>query len=188
MSDGQFAIRILEFREEYKHLPDGSTKVIDWVEYCRPGMANMATNTLRITDKVKEREDFQREMGEAYKRWKQGQEIPETGTPVGAWPGLTPDQVKAFKAAGIKTVEDIAIMTDRMKSSVKLPGLERLKAEAKMFLEAKDQRGVEIRLQQQHDEIEALKAMLAERMEDAPKRRGRPPKAAEHSDEEEQAA
>jgi len=186
MADGEFAIRIIEFREEYKILPDGTTKVIEKLEWCRPGAANMATNVLLITDKVKAAPGWET-VAHHYDRWKAGQEIPETGTPVGAWPGLTPDQVRAFKSAGIKTVEDIAIMTDRMKSSVKLPGLERLKAEAKMFLEAKDQRGVEIRLQQQHDEIEALKAMLAERLEDAPKRRGRPPKV-EHSDEEEQAA
>ena len=112
--------------------------------------------------------------------------MPETGTPLGAWPSLDAEQVAAFKMAGIRTVEDVAAMNDRQKSQVKLPGLTRLQQEARTFMDAKDSRAVELELQQLRDQVAALTAAQeADYGRDAvpvemaaPKRRGRPPKAA----------
>lgn len=44
----------------------------------------------------------------AYKAWKAGQDIPETGTPIRTWPALSPAQVKSILAARVRTVEDLA--------------------------------------------------------------------------------
>lgn len=180
----EFAVRPMRFWEEYKTLADGTTKVIEKMEWTRPGMMHMQTGILLINEKVKAAPGWET-VEPAYNAWKKGQEIPESGTPLGAWPGLTPEQSNAFKQAGMKTVEDIATMNDRQKAMVKLPGLERLKSEAKTFLEAKDVRGVELELQRLRDELAALKAAREDDAAEAPKRRGRPPRAqSEHQDEE----
>ena len=177
----QIAARPLKFYLKYKTAPDGSTITEEWCDFARPGMENMQVTPMRITKKVLEHETWDA-WKPYYDAWKKGQEIPEFGTPLGAWPLLTSEEVQAFKMAGIKTVEDVISMNDRQKGAVKLPNLERFRNEARMFMEAKDQRVVEMKLQQQQEEIAALRAMLEERADiaaaaDVPKRRGRPPKA-----------
>lgn len=176
----QIAARPLKFYLKYKTGPDGTTITEEWCDYARPGMENMQVTPMRITQKVRDHATWE-EWAPYYDAWKKGQEIPEFGTPLGAWPLLTSEEVQAFKMAGIKTVEDVISMNDRQKGGVKLPNLERFRNEARLFMEAKDQRVVEMKLQQQQEEIAALKAMLEERIDagaamDAPKRRGRPPK------------
>ncbi len=173
--NSEFAVRPMRFWEEYKILANGTTKTVEKMEWTRPGMAHMQTGILIINDKVKAAPGWET-VSPAYEAWKKGQEIPESGTPLGAWPGLTSEQANAFKQSGMKTVEDIAGMNDRQKAMVKLPGLERLKAEAKTFLEAKDSRGVELELQRLRDELAALRADREDDMAEAPKRRGRPPR------------
>ncbi len=182
---GEIAARPTKFYFKYKTLASGETIAEEWCNFARPGMQGMMETPMRITEKVKNAPGW--EVFEPYyEAWKKGQEMPETGTPLGAWPSLDAEQVAAFKMAGIRTVEDVAAMNDRQKSQVKLPGLTRLQQEARTFMDAKDSRAVELELQQLRDQVAAL---TAAREEDygrdavpvemaAPKRRGRPPKAA----------
>lgn len=44
----------------------------------------------------------------SYTAWKEGNEMPLHGTPIVAWPVLSPAQVKSLLAGHIKTVEDLA--------------------------------------------------------------------------------
>jgi len=44
----------------------------------------------------------------AYKEWKEGREIPLTGTPIATWPVASPGQVAACISANLRTVEDLA--------------------------------------------------------------------------------
>lgn len=45
---------------------------------------------------------------ENYEFWKKGQDIPETGTALNQWPGLSPAQIKNFNSISVRTVEDVA--------------------------------------------------------------------------------
>jgi hypothetical protein len=187
--DQKIAARPLKFYHKYVTGADGQIVAQEWCDYSRPGMENMQVTPMRITEKVKQGDGWEA-WKPMYDAWKNGQEMPEFGTPIGAWPRLTPEEVQAFKMAGIKSVEEIISMNDRQKSAVKLPNLEGYRNEARVFMEAKDQRVVEMKLQQQAEEIAALKALLEERLDveaatEAPKpRRGRPPKVRDEAETE----
>lgn len=191
MAANEFNSRPVRFYAEYKTQADGTILERHWVEIARPGSLNMSTTNILITPKVIAAEDWDA-IEPAYEAWKKGNAAPIHGTPLGAWPGLTPEQVQIFKAVGLQSVEDIAGMTEKVMQMVKLPEVRRYKDEAKAFLEAKDQHAVELKLKQQAEEIAALRAMIEERSEaePAPKRRGRPPKseATEQDQPEDEAA
>jgi len=178
MPSNEFVSRPERFYAEYKTQADGTILERHWVEIARPGARSMSTTNILITPKVMAAEDWDA-IAPAYEAWKKGNAAPVYGTPLGAWPGLTAEQVQIFKAVGLQSVEDIAGMTDKVMQMVKLPEVRRYKDEAKAFLEAKDQHAVELKLKQQAEEIAALRAMIEERSEaePAPKRRGRPPKS-----------
>ncbi len=170
------------WKQTYKDLPDGSTKTREWVELIRPGDQFRSSTWIEVTEKVKQAQGWET-IEPYYANWKKGIEAPVVGTPLGAWPGITNEEAAAFKAAGLQSVEHVAEMTDRVRSLIRLPNVMRLKEEAAMFLKAKDQKGVELQLKAQAEQIAALQAMLAEQNDDgepAPKRRGRPPKADGH--------
>lgn len=189
MAANEFTSRPVRFYAEYKTQMDGQIIERHWVEISKPGSINMSTTNVLITPKVMASPDWDA-IEPAYEAWKKGNAAPEHGTPLGAWPGLTPEQVQIFKACGMQCVEDIAGMTEKVMQMVKLPEVRRYKEEAKRFLEAKDQHAVELKLKQQAEQIAALQAMLEERAEaEPPKRRGRPPKAevAEDTQEDEAA-
>lgn len=190
MAANEFNSRPIRFYAQYKTQTDGTVLERHWVEIARPGSVNMSTTNVLITPKVMAAPDWDA-IEPFYEAWKKGNAAPEHGTPLGAWPGLTPEQVQIFKACGLQCVEDIAGMTEKVMQMVKLPEVRRYKEEAKAFLEAKDQHAVELKLKQQAEEIAALRAMIEERneAEPAPKRRGRPPKseAAEETHEDEAA-
>lgn len=142
----------------------------------------------------------------AYRAYKSGQEAPLSGTPLAAWNALTPEQADVLKRNGIKTVEEIALLTDIHISRFPMPGLKDLIKQAKNFIDSAEQHRFSAKLAEKDGEVEALqsenhdmKIKMAEMMEKlmhlsdmvaaqgvavtdedaipAP-RRGRPPKAA----------
>lgn len=70
----------------------------------------------------------------SYDRWKAGQDYAEDGTALEAWPGLAKGQVKVLRAAQLRTVEDIAAVSDADLGMIKLPDARRLRDRAKLFL------------------------------------------------------
>ena len=71
-----------------------------------------------------------------YKRWKEGQTAPIDGTPLAAWPGATPQLVKALEPFNIRSLEDLTRMEDASVSRIAIPGLRGKIQHAKAFLEA----------------------------------------------------
>jgi hypothetical protein len=45
---------------------------------------------------------------ESYNAWKEGREMPLSGTPIMSWPAASPAQVQAILGARVRTVEDLA--------------------------------------------------------------------------------
>ncbi|WDR03626.1 hypothetical protein PSQ19_06030 [Devosia algicola] len=62
----------------------------------------------------------------AYRAWKEGREVPLNGTPLAAWPGITPEQADVFRLVGIRSVEQVRDMTDTIRSKVRLPNTREL--------------------------------------------------------------
>lgn len=196
---------LLKVRTEYVTDKDGNTVGRDWVEYCAPGQASFAV-TSALAHHAKRNSVLWAAIGPAYEAWKSGQEVPVDGTPLGAWPGINETQAEAIRAIGLRTVEDVAAMTDTIMARIRLPNARSIRDLAQRFITAKDDRAVEQALADKDREIADLKAKMdqladmvaasnvalpaaegdAEIDEEiegdviplaAPRRRGRPPKA-----------
>lgn len=97
----------------------------------------------------------------AYNKWKQGQEIPEHGTPLTSWNGASNHQVEMLRSHGVRTVEDLANVTDGNLQRME-PGTRFLRDAARRWVEDSDKRDVVTALAEKDVEIEALKAQMAE--------------------------
>jgi len=193
------SLRVLKFYTKYTTLPDGSTRASDWADICAIGQAQLAVTPTPISLLQKVRpvaensEDEAAKMAWArwnyikplYEAWKAGNDAPVTGTPLSAWPGLTHEQAEIIKAAGYRSVEEIAEASDTTINLVKLPGIREIQANARRFVASKDQAKVTAELAKKDEEITALKDRLDEMAEmfaamkleqENKPRRGRPPK------------
>mgnify|MGYP001810884468 CR=1 FL=1 len=114
-------IRILKFRTEYR----AGKAPRDWVEYTAQdgitGDGHLTHSTSEIVAKMIPPEDgdglkvaamraIWEQVSPAYEAWKKGLEVPEHGTPLGVWPGVSSEQAEALRSVGIKTVEDVAFV------------------------------------------------------------------------------
>jgi hypothetical protein len=130
----------LEFRVEYLPQKDGSMKEIEVVEYTRKGSQG-ATTPARIEHLQRLRPGSDPDpvwmaLKPYYDNWKQGKAAPIDGTPLAAWPGGTPHLVKALEAYHIRSVEDLANLTDGTMDKVPVPGIRNFRTLAKTFVEA----------------------------------------------------
>ena len=184
--------RVIEFKTVYRVGKDPVDKVL----LAPAGAAFEKTRTWHAIKDIKPAEDADNNVKESlnyqamlgrwetigplYEAWKKGQELPETGTPLEAWGGVTAEQVAALKAMGIRTVEDVAEMGDRAAEQLRMPNARKLPELAKSFLGNTDMAARDAENAELKERIAAMEEMLAEKMnEDAPKKRGpgRPKKA-----------
>jgi hypothetical protein len=123
-----------------------------------------------------------------YEAWKSNQDLPETGTPLAAWNHLTPQQAEILRVNGVRSVEDVSLLTDAHFNRIPIPNLRSIVEGAKKFLDSKDvnkftaeMRSKDEQLAAANVRIDEMAAMLAKLMEDAPQKRGpgRPPKSEE---------
>jgi hypothetical protein len=87
---------------------------------------NVVLREVRPDDKARFRD--------AYKFFREGKSLSDSGTPLSAWPIITASQVEEFKYLGFYTVEHIASAGEQVLGRV--PGLLSLKNRANAFLEA----------------------------------------------------
>lgn len=104
----------------------------------------------------------------------QGAEIPEDGTPLGAWGGLTSEQADVFRGFKIRTVEEVAALRDTDIQRIPLPNARKLKGLATAFLENKDASAAQAELADMRAQMAAMQEALE--AQNKPKR-GRPPKS-----------
>lgn len=123
-----------------------------------------------------------------YEAWKNNQELPATGTPLAAWNHLTQQQAEILRVNGVRSVEDVASLTDTHVTRIPIPNLRSIIDAAKRFLDTSDVNKFAAEMKAKDDTIAALSArveQLAEMVANgsepdaAPKRRGRPPKQIE---------
>jgi hypothetical protein len=121
-------------------------------------------------------------IGPAYEAWKQGMEIPENGTALGIWNALSPEDIEAFRAAGIKTVEEVRDLTENQAAKVRIPNARAMRHMAKLFL---DNMGASAAAEREAQK-DAIIADMAERMaamEEMLKEKMQAPLAAEGQEE-----
>lgn len=181
-------VRIVDFKQEM----NSKGEVVDWVLY-GPGDDLQKTQTWARVKELIPPEKFERDSGgikekhmrwmweqiePAYKAWKDGEEIPVTGTPLGAWAGANKSQVKALKVAGIKTVEEVRDMPESMIGKVRIPDIRALITQAKIYLENQDKAQLARQADEQSKKIDGLEAKLEEALsmlaeKEAPKKKAK---------------
>lgn len=197
-------IRIMEFFK----LPhtiiggedDGKTVYRDWVRFA-PFHSPQSTVNEELVERLRPKDVYRNDdaglksvtmrarwsvIGPAYEAWLAGNEIPQNGTPLAAWPGASKEQVKGFRMHGIGTVEEVAALTDSQIAKIQLPNVRETREQARRFLDSTDANRAAEQLRMADEKIAALEDRLRDieanaarsAGEDAPKRRGRPPKAA----------
>lgn len=109
------------------------------------------------------RPDDKRRFRDAYKHFREGKTLAESGTPLSAWSVMSASQVEELRYLGFYTVEHVADAADSAVS--KFPGMQSLKNRAKLFLEAAKGNAplekLSKSLEEKQNEIEALKAQMA---------------------------
>lgn len=121
-----------------------------------------------------------------YEAWKNNQDLPETGTPLAAWNHLTPAQAEILRVNGIRSVEDVSVLTDAHFNRIPIPNLRSIVEAAKKFIDSSDVNKFAAEMKSKDETIAALTARIdqlaeivaAQSEEEAPRRRGRPPKEA----------
>jgi hypothetical protein len=122
-----------------------------------------------------------------YENWKAGRETPKDGTPLAAWPGLSHEQAEHLRMLRVTTVEELAQLTDTHISRLNLPNMRSIVEQAKIYTSNKGTAALASELERLKAQIEALteensiarQALLDDGAEEAPRRRGRPPKVIE---------
>jgi len=100
----------------------------------------------------------------AFDAWLNGQQMPAYGIPISAWPALQPEQIAAFQAAGIRSIEDVRDLHDSQFGSVKLPNIRDLKRLAASYLEGLDANKAAQAQEAMQSQINGLQEQLAAAM------------------------
>ena len=179
--------RIVEFRTQYRNGRDP----YDEVCLAPPGEGFLKTQTWHRVNSLipkKNLNDSEKDslhhqamlgrwavVGPAYEAWKQGVDLPEEGTPLAAWAGVTPEMASAFRNMGLKTVEDVRDHPEQV-AKLNLPNARQISETAGAYLEGQDSAAKDEKIANLAEQVAAMEEMLAEAT--TPKR-GRPKKEAE---------
>lgn len=186
-------LKVLDFKQDYRI----GREPVDMVLVAPAGPDFEKTQTWHRVSKLKPRETddpaildsmTHKDMvakwsviGPRYEAWKRGHDIPETGTPLAAWAGVTAEQARHLREMGINTVEDVRDMGDAAAEKLRIPNARKLPQMAKRWLEGEAVAEKDAKIAEMEERLAVMAELLEERMkpeEDKP-RRGRPPKAKE---------
>ena len=160
------------FKTEYR-----AEKAVDWVEIAPSGEAFERTRTwLRIKDITPRPDGDERRndsmshkvmvarwavIGPKYDAWKSGQDIPENGTPLAAWAGVSPEQAAHLQHMGIKTVEGVRDMGEGAIARLPFPNARKLPALAGEWLSSKGEAAKDAELAAMRERMALMEEMLA---------------------------
>lgn len=169
-------IRVLRFKQEYRANRDP----IDLVLVAPLGADFDKTQTWHRVSKIRPPETDDHNIleslsyqdmtakwsiiGPQYEAWKSGSELPETGTPLAAWSGVTGDQAKHMQGLGIRTVEDVAAMGESTIEKLRIPDARRLPALASKWLKGADAASKDAEIEVLKEQMTAMAELLEERV------------------------
>jgi hypothetical protein len=104
-------------------------------------------------------------IGPHYDAWVAGEEIPEDGQSLKSWAGVNKAQIKVLVAAGIKTVEALAEMSDSGLEKIKLPYMRNLRAQAVEYVAGKGDTKVAAEIIDTKEKLAASELVIAEMQE-----------------------
>lgn len=160
------AIKITKFFTKYREPLPGSDATMlreeHWVEWVKIGEQNGSTcveavHRIGPTGKHPPRIEWH-VIGPAYDAWLEGNEAPETGTPLYAWSGVTRELVEVLAKFNVKTLEDLVAMADHNLAKIPVPNIRQVRQRAKATLDAARMNEVGAEIAGRDIQIEALKA------------------------------
>lgn len=116
-------------KNEEKSLQEGRP-VFEDVEFIEKRTPGDKLNIVRRQVRAEDTHEFARQ----YQAFKAGQAEVVTGTPLKEWPAITRSQAESLAYHGIRTVEELANLSDGNAQTVG-PGMQALKQKAKDFIE-----------------------------------------------------
>lgn len=179
---------ICGFKTEY-----ANGKAVDWVELAPAGEAFERTHTWhRIKDVTPKQDVDETRKGSLshmaaearwaaiqpkYEAYKAGTDMPEDGTPLAAWAGVTPEMAGYLRRMGIHTVEAVRDMSEATATKLPFPNARKLAGLAGDFLNSVTETQKDAEIADMRERMAAMEEMLAAQM--AEKRGpGRPKKEA----------
>lgn len=105
---------------------------------------------------------YKRRFAAKYKKWKDMQADPETGTPLEEIPWLSPSQIWEFKALNVKTIEQLVGLPDS--SAQRFVGYSDIKRKAERFLSVAKDAAPDMKLELALQERDAQLATQAEQI------------------------
>ena len=129
-------IAVLRFWTEYEEVKGkpGDPVEVHWAEWVKKG-GNGATTCEKVS-RLKKDQVLWPSIERSYDAWLKGQEAPVSGTPLSAWPGVHTAQADRLKLMHIRTVEDVAGLTDADLDKIGM-GARALRDKARAFMQAK---------------------------------------------------
>jgi hypothetical protein len=158
-------IRIIEFETVYPSPEMPISKETDYVSFSAVGNAKYQVTRMRIVDAQRDMGGLWEVIKPHYEAWKKGEELPEHGTPLAAWNGCTAAMAKTLKSFDVRTVEDIADLTESQVQKIGLGGLYAVRQAAKRWVEAQGTRDIAAALGEKDAQIEQMQEQLAALME-----------------------
>lgn len=165
-------IRVLKFETRYS-----KGKEYDWVLYAPAHNIKDCQTWERVDRLTPPEEEMERDnrgtkmfhmkavwsfIGPRYEAWKGGNEIPDDGTPLSSWAGVDSGQVGEFKKADIRTVEDLATLTDGALDRVALPRVRYLREQAKKYIESQGATELSQEVADTKEQLSAAMELMAE--------------------------
>lgn len=184
-------IQVAGFETRY----DSNSNGVDWVRIGPKGLDFQNTQTWHRVESLRPKADPNRSdsrradtmalmesrwsiIEPAYTSWKGGQALPETGTPLAAWNGVSPSAAEHLRRMGILSVEDVAAMSPDEAARLAFPNSRELPSLAARYLESESVTAQAQKMETMEATIKELQGML-----EAKPKRGRPPKVEERAEE-----
>ncbi len=171
---------VLGFKAEYR----GET-CVDWVEIAPSGEAFERTHTwhrvkdlmppTRVDDTRADSAAYKlmlarwQVVGPKYEAWKRNEALPDDGTPLAAWAGVSPEQAAHLRNMGIMTVENVRDMSESAFSRLPFPNARQLPKLAEAFLSSRGEAEKDAKIAEMQERMAIMEEMLAAQM---PEKRG----------------
>lgn len=129
------------------------------VEIIMPGISNLTRPVERVSDEHRQR------WPKEYEAFKAGREVALTGTPIEEWPRLNKAQVRELKYFDVRTVEDIANLSDAAGQRIGI-GWTQLRDTARAFLDDAEHLKQNTQLSAEVDSLKSQNAALKNQVEE----------------------
>jgi hypothetical protein len=174
-------IRVQEFLTRLEPVKDdtgratGAVVPVDYVVYGPPDRMNRQAIEARVNRVLKARKPVDGSKNTAefiawaraefirphYEAWKRGEELPDDGMPISACNFLRPEDVVILKQSGVRSVQELASLSESVIDRVQIPAMREKRTQAKRFLEAQDINKAAAEMAKRDDKIAELERMIA---------------------------